>query len=294
MKVLNIQGGGTKIIALGGMAITLLRDLKHEVNLIGGVSAGAFLSLPLALGKYDELENVLKTLTLDKMFDIKPFRKNGAISFRGLLRLLGGKKSIGRLGNARKMLQSIVSENEFNDWVKDENRINVNVCYVDFKSGKRELLDLSTMCYHDAIDAIIASASVPIFCEPIDISSHIAFDGGVRDTTTSLLIFDKYKDTISDVYTLYANPKNHSTKNKWDFKGYFKIYSILARSLDIMMVEVSKNDMLMERYNASIYNVNLNQIYMKENLTNDLWEIPKNQSDWFNIGVSSIYENKLT
>ncbi len=97
MKTLSISGGSTKIAALGGSAITLLKDYSYKPEIICGISSGGLLALPLAMGLYNELEELITNFKLDDIFGkYKPVNNKGKLTIRSLFRLLTGKPSLGK------------------------------------------------------------------------------------------------------------------------------------------------------------------------------------------------------
>src|SRR5687767_5122260 len=122
MKHLGISGGGTKIAGLYGVAEALLVEKKFKPDIISGISAGAILSLPLALGKFKEVKELVLNFTLDDFFSKKPVKQNGKFTLGALWRVLSGKPYLGKQGELEKKLRAIVSQEEFLAYQKDDSK----------------------------------------------------------------------------------------------------------------------------------------------------------------------------
>ena len=118
-----------------------------EPQTYAGISAGAILSFVLAAGKLEEAKKLALTFTLDTIFDKKPVNAKGKLKLDALFRLTFWKKGLGSYGNLRKVLKSIVSENEFLTMQKD-----VYVGVVNYTTEKSEIIKLNDCSYEMAID----------------------------------------------------------------------------------------------------------------------------------------------
>jgi len=109
MKHLGISGGGTKIAGLFGAAETIIYEKGYQPDIISGVSAGAILSLPLALGKREEIKNLVLNLKLNTFFSRVPIKENGSLKTFNALRTLVAKKiGFGEQLNLEKQLSKVV------------------------------------------------------------------------------------------------------------------------------------------------------------------------------------------
>lgn len=96
MKHLGISGGGTKIGGLYGAASVLMREKNYLPDVISGISAGAILSVPLAMGLFDELEKLLLHFSLKDFFSLPPIKDNGKIrTANAIVRILNGDPYFG-------------------------------------------------------------------------------------------------------------------------------------------------------------------------------------------------------
>jgi predicted patatin/cPLA2 family phospholipase len=246
MKHLGISGGGTKIAGLFGAAEVLLTEKKYQPDVISGISAGAILSVPLALGKFKEVKELVLKLTLDTFFSQRPIKENGSFTLGGIWKAITGKPYLGMQGNLEKMIRSVVSEAEFNAYKKDFTKPICIVGTVDFITGGRDYFNLKEVSYEEFQKLVNASSSLPIFTNGIqtkvkDRPAYL-FDGGVRDhiATAYILGESEFKDQFDESVSIFSRPEDFKVlPEEFDDKN---IISILSRYVDITNVEVSKND----------------------------------------------------
>lgn len=246
MKHLGISGGGTKIAGLFGVAEALILEKKFKPDVISGISAGAILSLPLALGKLDEVRELILNFTLDDFFSSSPVKENGGFTGAAIWRILTGKPYLGKQENLEKKLRSIVSEAEFLAYQKDNTKAACIVGAVDFITGGRKFFNLKKVSYADFPKVVNASSSLPIFTKgfqmKVDGEDTYLYDGGVRDhiATAYILEESEYKDQFDESISVFSRPEDFKVlPNEFNDKN---VMAILSRYIDITNVEVSKND----------------------------------------------------
>ena len=233
MKIhLSISGGATDIVTLAGCIMSLL-EKGFSPNSFSGVSAGAILSLPLALRKYAQIESLVKNFSLDTIFDKKPIGNKGGLSAGAITRVAFGKKSFGTYGNLRKTLMSVVSKDDF---AKLDCDIFIGV--TNFTNGNSEIHNIRYCSYEDAIDFIIASASIPLFSEPVKIKGSEYFDGGIRDHCIANKLLDQY--SFDELVTIYVRD---AVKKDFDCSDIIKI---AERTIQIRSSEISLSDQRIE------------------------------------------------
>src|SRR5687768_7230011 len=131
MKHLGISGGGTKIAGLFGVAETLMIEKNFKPDVISGISAGAILSLPLALGKFDEVKKMVLSFTLKDFFSDPPVKENGKFTMGALWRVVTGKPYLGKQENLEKKLKAMISKEEFESYQIDNSKPTCIVGAVD-------------------------------------------------------------------------------------------------------------------------------------------------------------------
>ncbi len=256
MKHLGISGGGTKIAGLFGVAESIIYDKAYQPDIISGISAGAILAVPLALGKRELIKEQVLNLEMNDFFETSPIKKNGKIkTWNAIWKIVFGKHYLGDQKNLEKTLAKAVSMEEFESYKTDDSKAICIVGSVDFYTGKRFYINLKTVSYENFLKFVNASASIPIFTPGIEMSGDIEdfegdssgfpkallFDGGVRDhSPTHKLLGSEFP--ITETTTIFSRPdKIEDILNPKDFVPR-NLLSILERYVEITNAEVSKND----------------------------------------------------
>jgi len=281
MKQLSLSGAGSKIPLLGSAAITLLTKHNYKPDIIIGTSSGALLALPLALGLYNEIEKIVKNFTMDTIFNMRPVNKKGKITLGAIWRVLRGKNSLGLQNNLIKTLKNLIPLKFFDDYKYNNKYAEVFIVTVEFKTGKRKYIRAKDLSYENYIKYAIASTTIPIFAESIDINGNYYYDGGIRDFMGSHWGFENL--SITENISIYSRPKDFNiTETNWKPKN---IYTVLQRTIDIMMLEISKNDLIKETLLAEKMNINNIQFFMPHVETSNYYDIDKErQLKWYDIG----------
>jgi len=315
MRHLGISGGGTKIAGLFGVAESIIYERGYVPEIISGISAGAILALPLALGKRETIKKQVLNISMDDFFEVSPIKENGKIKiFNALWKVLTGKHYLGDQKNLEKTLAKTVSRAEFEAYKTDDTKAICIVGSVDFYTGARLYVNLKTVSYENFLKFVNASASIPIFTpgiampspvfdfegETVEFPKLLLYDGGVRDhsPTNKILSSTKSEFQVTETASIFSrpdeirdilNPKNFMPRN---------LLSILERFTEITNAEVSKNDEYQEKSTISkkgivdhgtfylprimhgVYDVDktrLKALYeAAKNLVNDdTWESPK-------------------
>lgn len=264
MKHLGISGGGTKIAGLFGVAESIIYDRGYVPDIISGISAGAILALPLALGKREDIRQQVLNISLDDFFEVSPIKKNGKIkTLNAVWQLIRGKHYLGDQKNLEKTLAKTVSRAEFEAYKTDKTKAICVVGSVDFYTGARLYVNLKTVSYENFLKFVNASASIPIFTPGIAMDSPVydfegetvafpkllLFDGGVRDhsPTNKIISSDKPGFQVTETTSIFSrpddireiiSPKNFAPTN---------LLSILERYVEISNAEISKNDEAQEK-----------------------------------------------
>jgi len=261
MKHLGISGGGTKIAGLFGAAETIIYEKGYQPEIISGISSGAILSLPLALGKREEIKKLVLNLELDTFFSRVPIKKTGGLKIVNAIRTLVQKKrSFGEQKNLEKQLALVVPRNEFEAYKLDNAKAHCIVGCVDFCTGKRFYINLKDVSYEHFLGFVNASASIPVFTPGIrmgvikDFEGEVTtgnlllYDGGVRDHSPSQKILSsEHPDfQVSETVTLFSRPENLNEILDPTFTPK-NVLEILERHIEITNAEISKNDFTQEQ-----------------------------------------------
>ena len=254
MKHLGISGGGTKIGGLFGACEVLMQERGYKPDVISGISAGAILSVPLALGKFDAVRKLVLNYDLDTFFSKPPIKDDGSVrALNAIGQIISGKHYLGDQANLEDALAGVVSKKEFERYRNDDSLPQCIVGAVDFYTGSRLYVNLKEQSYELFLKLVNASASIPIFTKGVALSGSIRdfegnttsgkmllYDGGVRDHIGSARILDSNTYGIQESWSVFSRPRDYRVlSDKFEPKS---ILDILARYVDINNVEISKND----------------------------------------------------
>lgn len=258
MKHLGISGGGTKIGGLFGMAEVLMHEKGYRPDIISGISAGAILTVPLAMGKFDEVREWVLRFTMDDFFSQRPVNGNGKLTLRAYWNFITGKSSLGKQENLPKTLAKVISRADFEEYLSGDYPVCV-VGTVDFVTGGRRYFNLKETDYDTFLKAVNASASIPIYTEAVRLGDSYLYDGGVRDHIGTARILENYSG-ITESVSLYSRPEDYRSLPR-EFAGG-SIIRVLARYVDISNTEVSKNDEWQEDRLCRELNIKQTKIFL--------------------------------
>ena len=193
MRIISISGGATEIPALLGGVMRYLQNSPDEDTIFIGVSSGAILSLPLALGMFSELKEQTTSIELSDMFGKKPLNKKGKPTTAAILRVLCGAPGLGDMEGLKKSLLELVSKGMY-DALKQVNKSTAMAMYVSRQNQARMVVNSQSHSYLEFIDGVVKSASVPVFVGPHKGSigsGHYGYDGGVRNHIPTPYLIEK-------------------------------------------------------------------------------------------------------
>lgn len=248
------SGGSTKGIGVYNSWKTLY-DFGIKPNYISGVSVSCLLSVPFALGKFKELDLLLDTFDLKTIYSTPPTNSDGKISFSSIKNVLMGKSGLARMDNLEKVLRKLITEFDFENYKKGNYPTCIGMC-VNYSDSSRLFFNCKKITYEQYIHYTMASASIPVYSEPIYFEGKILLDGGVRNHS---IAFDLLKDLkVTKCYSVFSRPKNIGFE-KFNVKG---VMSILSKSIDIMQSEISKQTENWLIENAKDNDVALKIVYL--------------------------------
>lgn len=264
MKHLGISGGGTKIAGLFGVVESIIYEKNYRPDIISGISAGALLSLPLALNKREEIRQLVLNPKSDTFFSVPPMNQKGEIRlWNAIGKLITGKHYLGVQDNLEKLLHQVVTREEFQQYQEDDNLAICLVGAVDFYTGKRFYINLKKVSYEDFPRFVNASASLPVYTPGVEFNKTITdfegveskydklllYDGGVRDHSPSAKILaSNHPDfAITETCTVFSRPEAITEILDPDDFVPKNILQILERYVDITTAEISKNDEFLEK-----------------------------------------------
>lgn len=237
MKILNISGGATKIPGLYAKCKVLLNEFGYSPDVITGVSSGSLLSLPLALGKFEELDYLVLSFKPSDIFDRRPFNDKGKVTLNGVLRIVSGKPSFGTQNNLVKTLSRVVSEKDFQEYKNSTSYPDVYVGVTNYNLGSFEVISVRSLTYQEYLMYTLASCSIPYAVEAVKINDNYYYDGGVLHHTCSPYMLRKFSNDrvlVSHNVTVYSRPETpdmtHHNFNQIDISQVFMSTSNLQVS----------------------------------------------------------------
>jgi predicted acylesterase/phospholipase RssA len=265
MKHLGISGGGTKIVGLFAAAEVIIREKNYKPDLISGISAGAILSVPLAMEKWELLHKFFKNVKLDAFFNVPPVKPDG--SFRPLhtlWQIITCRHYLGEQYNLEESLSQVIPQNDFNNYKSNAAYAPCVVGAVDFIHGERVYVNLKEVSYENFLSMVNASASLPVFTpgikrgpindfegetRPKEGDTLVLFDGGVRDHSPSLRMLESTKWNITETCTIFSRPEDNEILNPTSGDKTFpkNLLDVLNKFVDITNTEISKDDERMEK-----------------------------------------------
>ena len=238
---LVISGGGAKGAFAAGVIRQIFRQYRSQgwFSIIGGCSTGALitpltglLAAPSEIAE-EALRQLINQYSTVNTADI--LEKNSVIDF------IKRQNCLNRSTPLRKRVNEVFRPECF-DWLQREDMPYCYVVYTNYQSGNLEVASPKDpgMSRERFIDAMIASASVPIVMEPTIIDGQVCYDGGVRDLLPFARAIDLGAETILPVMLDARKvPPSESRFRRLD--------KVLFRTLAIMLDETGENDLQMAR-----------------------------------------------
>jgi len=262
MKSLVLSGGGS----FGSFEAGVLYAIFYKVHFdkIYGTSVGALNSVLMAQAYLDGKPDILRNTWINII------KKDNDVYNKKIIRLI-----IGRPPYDFSPLRNFFKNNiDIKSILKMDKKINLTA--TDLISGLPiTFSNQNGLTEEEFIDAAIGSASVPPLFPPVKLKKFVLVDGGIRDNVPLANVIDnKEKDSI--LVILCRDEKMEEKPDK-----YNGVLKISERSIDIMVNEITKNDISM------ILNINnlLEKIEEKEKTP---WLMEKKH---INIDVISPGEN---
>jgi predicted acylesterase/phospholipase RssA len=251
MKVLSFSGGATKIGALAAHGKNILKEYKPDVMV--GVSAGSILTLPMLLGKHEEIKDLVTSLKFSDFFPKSPVNKKGKITPSGYFR--GITKGAFGVMNLKKTLTRFVSEGEFNEFRSGETKIYSGV--FNMTKGEFELVLINSLSYDEYFLYTTASSTIPVYCNPVKIGQFYYYDGGLKyhNAASHFISNNGTKELIS----VYSRPEKNESLD-WGYNGKY-LGRNLSKSIDSMVNSISYMNEKMEREICESRKIKLSQKY---------------------------------
>jgi len=234
---LVISGGGAK----GAFAVGVVKHLYFTYrstgwfNIIGGSSTGALISPFVASMAAPEPIGSKAFERLEYMYT--HVKTRDILKKQNIFELLINKNCLNKTDPLNKLLHQEIRQEWF-DWLSTPEAPDCYVVYVNYQTGQKIAVtpkdpDITRETF---IQAMLASASVPVVMESSMINNKECYDGGVRD----LLPFGNAIDLGAEIIVpIFLGPEAFASTDNL-FKRMDKI---LLRTLDILVDESWRNDL---------------------------------------------------
>ena len=259
MKVLNLSGGATKASGEVGICEVLIKN-GYTPDIITGVSAGAVLAVPMALGLWDEMIQFSTNLRLKQIFSKPPITEKGKLSKTSYWRFIRRKESLGVMGTLEKTISKVVTPGHFKEYKKGKYPI-VYIMTVNSGTGKRHFYNVKNLSYNDYLTLTVASSSIPLANEKVKYKGLYLTDGGIRNGIISHWLLEKYQAQIKESISVYARPQNLKELLDSNWKPQ-QVEDTAIRDLQIMMLQISIADEKRELAIAELHGIKNTQLFL--------------------------------
>ena len=272
-RSLVLSGGAAKI----GFQLGVYSQLKDKhFNSFYGVSCGAILAAMLAQDKYELASNMILNLNNSDIY------KGKLSKFNIIWKVIIGAKHLIDMSPLRNLLELYVKKEDF--------KYPAYFSYTDLNTGEFITVcsdDLETS--KDIIDAIMASAAMPIIMPYVTINNKDYVDGGLKKTCPLSEAVKNKPDSIVVI--------NCFNRNKNTLAPVNNILNITLHCVnDIMLEEMSKqsvnttltiNNIISELSNKNTITVN-DKIYKYIDIK--IYEPDEDLGDSFNFNKNEMYK----
>jgi len=258
-RALVVSGGGSKGAWAGGLLQYLIEERKYDWDMYFGTSTGALLITLSALKEMSRLKEAYTNIDNNGIFSVNPLTKNGNINkLNAIWRIIRGKTSLGESGNLYKKIHEIFTEADYKKTIS-LNKL-LHPCVVNYTRGYEEYACNTNTSYEQYVKYTLASTSVPIAMNLVDIDGDLFLDGGVLQHVPIQKAIDNGADEI-DVIVLRPERVKLST---WQADN---ILDVLMRTIDIMETKISDYNVLTSDLIAKEKDVKIRIRYTPYNLT---------------------------
>ena len=259
MRSLVMSGGGSKGAFLGGEFQALVEQ-GLDWDLYVGCSTGSILNTLSPLGDYERLKEAYTSVNQDSIFPkVNPFTKKGKINiWNAIWRIIRGKNSLGEADGLIPLMKQFYKVEDFYA-IKRAGKEVFN-CTTNYTTGEVEYFSNFDTIYDTYLQSVLASASVPLGFDLVNINGFEYLDGGVMEHVP---IQKAINEGATEIDVLISRPKVYP-KDNWEPDG---ILDVLMRTIDLMEREISYSDVLIGRLIAGDKDITLNIRYTPRVLT---------------------------
>lgn len=235
-RVLVVSGGGARGAWGVGIANFLDSTGKRYAHVVG-TSTGSLMAPLILLRKFDDLNRAYTSVSQKDIFNKNPFRKDGGIRLLNAICRFG-KPSLGTTDNLRRLIQTFVSQDDYERIRTSPQGLDFTVSVVNLRTlqgaykSAREHPD-----YEQMVNWIWASANQPVFMSPYVVKNDSGaddfwVDGGVRNPVAIRqglqIAFDRNYEAVDVVVN--GMPSADEPESGWP-SGKATVFKALTRTL---------------------------------------------------------------
>lgn len=265
-RALVISGGGAKGAWAGGLIQYLIEEKNYDWDMYFGTSTGSLLIPLIALKEIKKLKDAYTNVTNKNIFSINPFggwanKPTNINALNAIWRVITCKTSLGESKRLHRLIEKTFSESEYRE-VINSGKI-IYPCVVNYTEGVEEYACNMNTSYSQYILYTLASASVPIAMNLIDINGYLYLDGGVLQHAPIQKAIDEGADEI-DIIILRPERIKLAT---WTPKN---MLDVLLRTIEIMDTKISDYNVITSNLIAKEKDVKLRIRYTPYNLVDSI------------------------
>lgn len=276
-RSLVVSGGGAKGAWAGGLIQQMIEERGYDWDMYFGTSTGSLLITLTPLKKMEKLKEAYTSVNNENIFSVNPFTKKGKINIpNAIWRLITKKTSLGESGGLDKLIRQMFSPTEFYDVRKMEKL--VYPCATNYTTNGVEYVRNLDVTYDEYVKFTLASTSVPLAMNLVDLKDSQYLDGGVVMHVPIQKAIDEGADEI-DVIVLRPEKIDNTP---WKAEN---IFDVLMRTIDIMQDQISQTNVIVGQLKAKEKNVKIRIRYTPYKLTDNSLIFNKEQMlKWWKEG----------
>lgn len=220
----SLHGSSTKAAGTAGAIVEAARS-GWLPDAVIGVSGGAILAVPFALGKYDECLDYSRNVRMEDWFDVPVTNGAGKPSWAAIRRAIrsvwqaitgkkGGTYSLG-VQNTARVLGRIVTAQDFAEY-KSGNYAPCYIVSVDWHRRKLVVRNAKELTYTEYLNAVHASACLPGATQgAIFPNGALEFDGGLFSQNAAWWLLEnaEWAGRVTDLISVYVTPNDNELPN---------------------------------------------------------------------------------
>ncbi len=290
MNGLVISGGGSKGAFAGGVAEFLMKEAKHDYQVLVGSSTGSLLIPHLALGNIDKLKEIYTNVNQNDIFSLNPFikrKKEGRefVSINFLNTLIQFIKKRRTFGESKNLLKTIRKNFTLEEFIRLKNSgKEVVITVSNLTKNKIEYKSIKDYGYDEFTQWIWVSCNLVPFMSLVTINGCEYADGGLGSMVPINEAIRRGAKNL-DAIILEAEAQDQEKvlgKNP---------FALMMNLFGFLLDQVERHDIREGKLAASQQNVQLNLFYTPTKLTeNSLIFKKKLMREWWQQGFKYAHQ----